>query len=548
MSDSTAVLYCRVSTARQAEEELPIASQRERCEDKARALGAAVLRVYCDEGLSGQRDDRPAFQAAILYCETHSPTYLITWSTSRFARNRLDAQLYKRRLGKTGTTLVYAGMDIDRETDGGWLTEGILELFDEFASRQIAADTRRSMIRAAKNGFWGGGSTPYGYRSMIAPDDPKRRRLSIVPEEAATVRRVFDLRVKGIGAKAIAMLLNNEGQNNRGRRWNKTSVLFMLRNPAMTGHIVFGRMINVNGSRIRTEPADWIIIPAHPPIIEQSLWDAVQRMLDAAADNTRSDGGSSPGSPKSTHLFTGLLRCGLCGASLQITTNKGRPRRYSYYVCRSAHEYADCSGRRFRSRELDDWLVDVLSADVLTPTNLRRLAHDIRERAAGWHADRAQRRRSVDAQIQTIARRNGKLYEVLEEYGRGAPNLGDLSQRLQENNRQLKKSQEEARAIDAEQPPRVTIYDHELVDLHNLLVEIMKEGYNPARTRDFFSSFIREIRVHSDHASIGYDPNLLIGNAVPSKKNWLPSAALLGTIVTIDVDLPKRLLASSRRR
>ena len=130
--------------------------------------------------------------------------------------------------------------------------------------------------------------------------------------------------------------------------------------------------------------------------------------------------------------------------------------------------------------------MDVLSADVLTPTNLRRLAHDIRERAAGWHADRAQRRRSVDAQIQTIARRNGKLYEVLEEYGRGAPNLGDLSQRLQENNRQLKKLQEEARDIDAEQPPRVTIHDHDLVDTHNLLVEIMKEGYNPARTRDFF--------------------------------------------------------------
>lgn len=204
MGEITAVLYCRVSTARQAEEELPIASQRERCEDKARALGATVLRVYCDEGLSGQRDDRPAFQAAILYCETHAPTYLITWSTSRFARNRLDAQLYKRRLRRAGTALVYAAMDIDRETDGGFLTEGIMELFDEYIVRQIAADTRRSMIRAAKNGYWGGGSTPYGYRSIIAPDDPKRRRLAIVPEEADIVRRVFELRANGMVAKAIA--------------------------------------------------------------------------------------------------------------------------------------------------------------------------------------------------------------------------------------------------------------------------------------------------------------------------------------------------------
>lgn len=548
MNDPTAVLYCRVSTARQAEEELPIASQRERCEDKARALGAAVLRVYCDEGLSGQNDARPAFQSAILYCETHSPTYLITWSTSRFARNRLDAQLYKRRLGKSGTTLVYAAMDIDRGTDGGWLTEGILELFDEFASRQISADTRRSMIRAAQQGFWGGGTTPYGYRSIAAPDDPKRRRLAIVPEESALVRQIFERRSDGMGAKNIAAALNADGHRNRGHRWNKTSVLVVLRNQAMIGHVVFGRTVTVNGARIRADPADWIIIPAHPPIIDRPLWDTVQRMLDADAANTRPTAGLPGGSPHSTHLFTGLLRCGRCGASLQIETAKGRSRRYSYYNCRSAQRAGSCLTRRLPARALDTWLVSVLSADVLTPGNLRALANDIRERSGRWHDERAQRRRTVDTQIQAIARRNSKLYEVLEEYGRDAPNLGDLTQRLQQNNRQLKTLQEEARVIDAEQPPRVTIQDGDLVDLHKLLVEIMKEGYNPARTRDFFSSFVREIRVEADHVSIDYDPNLLIGNAVPSKKNWLPEPALLGTLLVVRAELPQRFLSAGRRR
>lgn len=37
MPDKTAVIYCRVSTARQADEELPIQSQQQRCEDKARS-------------------------------------------------------------------------------------------------------------------------------------------------------------------------------------------------------------------------------------------------------------------------------------------------------------------------------------------------------------------------------------------------------------------------------------------------------------------------------------------------------------------------------
>jgi DNA invertase Pin-like site-specific DNA recombinase len=145
MPEKTAVIYCRVSTIRQAEEELSIQSQRQRCEDKARALDATVLRVYSDEGLSGQSGDRPAFQQAILYCETHNPTYFITWSTSRFARNRLDAQLYKRRLSQSGVTLVYAGMEIDRDTPDADVYGAEERSVKRFAAK--AEDFRHQVLR-----------------------------------------------------------------------------------------------------------------------------------------------------------------------------------------------------------------------------------------------------------------------------------------------------------------------------------------------------------------------------------------------------------------
>ena len=64
MPDKTAVIYCRVSTTRQADDELPIQSQRQRCEDKAKQLDAVVLKIYSDEGLSGQSGDRPALSAS----------------------------------------------------------------------------------------------------------------------------------------------------------------------------------------------------------------------------------------------------------------------------------------------------------------------------------------------------------------------------------------------------------------------------------------------------------------------------------------------------
>ncbi len=64
-----AVVYVRVSTARQAEDGLPIESQVEQCQAKAHALGARVLRVFRDEGLSGRTTRRPAFVEAMEFCE-----------------------------------------------------------------------------------------------------------------------------------------------------------------------------------------------------------------------------------------------------------------------------------------------------------------------------------------------------------------------------------------------------------------------------------------------------------------------------------------------
>lgn len=543
----TAVIYCRVSTVRQADDELPIQSQRQRCEEKARAMGATVLRIYADEGISGQSDSRPAFQQAILYCETHAPTFFITWSTSRFARNRLDAQLYKRRLGKAGVSLIYAGMEIDRESQGGWLQEGIMELFDEYASKQVAADTRRSMIKAAQSGYRCGGVSPFGYQAVPAPDDPKRRRLAIQPAEAAIVRRLFEMRAQGHGARGIAITLNDEGHFNRRHRWNKTSILALLRNQAVLGHIVFGRVVKENGTRYHAKPEDWIVVPAHPPIIERPLWDLVQQLLDRDAANTHSE--RERGSPHSTYLFTGLLRCSRCGASLQIETAKGRNRRYAYYNCRTAQRRGDCQTRRLPARDLDAWLFEVICADVLTPNTLRAVVAELRTLTGRWHHDRAERRRALDAQRQTIARRNGNLYEVLEEMGRDTPNLSDLTQRLRENNARLRDLEAQIERLDAEEPPRCEMAENDLADLAGYLVALLRQEYNSRKTRALFSDFIEKIMIERASVAIEYNPDRMIRaipaascRPVPSQLNWLPDRPLLGTQRLVR-ELPARMVA-----
>lgn len=211
MEEKTAIVYVRVSTARQAEEELPIESQIVACEKKAKTLDAKIVKIFADEGISGRSDVRPAFQDAIAHCEVFRPDYMITWSTSRFARNRVDAGLYKRRLEQAGVKLIYCSIDINLEDDSGWMTDSVLEIFDELYSRQISQDTKRSMMKNATEGYWNGGCRPFGFRVIPDPANEKRRRLAPDESEAAIVQKIFDLRIEGHGAKTLAFMLNAQG-------------------------------------------------------------------------------------------------------------------------------------------------------------------------------------------------------------------------------------------------------------------------------------------------------------------------------------------------
>lgn len=529
-----AVVYARVSTVRQAEDELPIHSQVDRCVEKAEALEATVDRVFKDEGISGTTDSRPAFRDAIDYCETFTPDYLIVWSTSRFARNRIDAGLYKMKLRRAGVELVYVSQPIDGSTDAGWMTESILELFDEFYSRQISADTLRSMIKNARDGFWNGGREPLGYRSVPALDNPKRKRLEIEPSEAWIVREVFALRLKDLGSSRIASNLNDRGILNRGKRWNRVSVASLLRNDSVRGMSVFGRKDRRSGGRLRPRD-EWIIVPAHDPIIDEETWSMVQDVMNSEIAEVNS------GSPHSTYFFTGILRCH-DGSSMQIESAKGRNKRYWYYNCRSAQK-GNGQPRRIQARDFDEWLAGIILQKILTPENLRGVLEDMNAACSSWARDHQRKMRDLQSSISTLQERNSKIFELFETLGKDTPNLGDVTKRLRSNNDKIKDLERRLEVFAKEQPPELTVTDQDISDLAESLRYIIKTNENPKKVRAFFRSFIREIRVADDSVEIEYHPEVLVQNrepiVVPSTANWLPEPALLGTRV-LAVNLPQR--------
>lgn len=514
-----AIIYARVSTSRQADDELPLQSQIEQCEKKAAELGADVVRRFVDEGISGATDRRPAFRDAIVYCETYEPAYLVTWSTSRFARNRLDAQLYKQRLERAGVKIVYVSQNIEAGTDSGHLLEGFLELFDDYYSRQVAADTKRSMMRNAQQGFWNGGSAPFGYEPQPAPDDERRRRLVPNTAEADIVARIFEMRLTGIGAKRIAQDLNEAGRSHRGKAWSKSSVLSVLRSEAVVGRVVFNRKDRKAG-RIRPRE-DWIIVESHPPIIDLATWERVQALIEADAPT------SHKGSHRSTWAFTGLLQCGGCGSSMQIETAKGRTKRYSYYNCRDSQVGKGCVSKRIRADILEEWLLEKVISEVLTTENLLSVITSLEAAAGRWAMETRRRRTALTQQLAELQTRNHNLYDVLELHGKDAPNLGDLTRRLQTNNARIKEVEQELELIEKARPPKVSVSEQQLQEMREFLADTIRTTQNNKKLRHFLQSYLQSVVITADgEVRIEYDPVALVqptgSSAVLSKGIWLP--------------------------
>ena len=512
-----AVIYARVSSENQAEEGLSVDSQIEACKRKAAELGATVLKVYRDDGVSGTTDARPGFRAAIAHCKIAEPELLIVWSSSRFARNQRDAIVYKDALAATGTRLVYASQGIDLWTDEGWLTDSVQQIFDEAYARQVSKDTRRSMISAASGGFFMGGRVPFGYQAVLAPDG-KRRRLAPHPIEAIALQGMFQQSLRGVGAYGIAVAMNAEGLTLRGRPWTKGAVLNILRSEVYMGEVIFGRF---DRKRRRRQPEEnWVRVQAHEPLIERQVFDQVRRGLAARAPTE----GRAPFN--ADHVFAGMMRCGLCQSSLMVATGTGRNGTvYSYYACRGDLQGRKCDFKRLPADRFDEWMMGELMRRVFTEENLRTVIKDLDTAAGDWVKERARRRTALVMELRSLEGRRAKLFEILETYGKDAPDIQSIGPRLRELNDQLQRLELALVRIEDEEGPKLGPLTTSPAEAAAVMRQLVLDCREPKALRAFVASIVLGIVVDLTEVRVDYSAECLVREGamvVHSTRDWLP--------------------------
>ena len=179
------------------------------------------------------------------------------------------------------------------------------------------------------------------------------KHYQIVPEQAALVRRIFDLYCSGLTITQICGELNSAGlTTNRGKPFCYSRVRNILNQEQYTGVYLFG---------------DYRIPDGMPRIIDDKTWEAARAMTKKTARHYETRTGD--------FLLTGKAFCGHCGKPMVGDSGTGKKgETYYYYTCQSRKRRAGCKKSSVRKDALEDAVINFLMDHCLTGEMMESLA------------------------------------------------------------------------------------------------------------------------------------------------------------------------------
>ena len=432
-------LYARVSTARQAENELSIPDQLQQMRDWCKREGHLIVREYVEPGATATDDKRPSFQQMMQDAMASPAPFelIVIHSLSRFFRDVVEFGVHEKKLKRNGVKIVSITQQTADDSMGE-MSRKMFSLFDEYQSKENSKHTSRAMRENARQGFFNGSRAPFGYRA-VATDIPgsrgrKKKRIEIDEAEAAVVRLIYDLYLHGdqcktVGIKEIVKHLTGKGLSLRGSAWSIQTVHRILSASAYIGEHYFNVRDSKTG-QIRPE-AEWIMFKS-APIIDRATFEQVRKMREA-----RAPGKIPPRVTSSPTLLTGLLKCGECGSNLTLAT--GKSGRFKYYKCTNRRNKGNhaCSSRSIPMQKLDDLVLSHLAEHVLSPQRLNQLISELRKRVKDSKQTEQEQINRINRQLKDIELRQARLLDAVETGN--IPNDASLQRRAQ----QLKAAREE---------------------------------------------------------------------------------------------------------
>ena len=238
-------LYARVSSEKQADENT-IASQiagyrKSYCNDGYQLLDEFK---FIDNGYSGSNLVRPALEKLRDQIAFGIIDKVYIHSPDRLSRKYAYQMILIEEFEKAGVEIIFLNFQQSDNPESQLLLQ-MQGMIAEYERSKIMERHRRGRIHAAKQGSINVlANAPYGYRYIDKHTGDGQASFEIVEEEAEIIRKIFNWigqERMTIGAVIRRLKENKIITKKRKAYWDRSTIWYMLKNPAYKGQAAFGR-------------------------------------------------------------------------------------------------------------------------------------------------------------------------------------------------------------------------------------------------------------------------------------------------------------------
>lgn len=366
-----AAIYCRLSEEDRnkspEDDSASIQNQKSMLVKYAISQGWDIYNIYSDDDYTGADRNRPEFKKLLEDARLHKFDIILCKTQSRFTRELELVEKYIHGLFPLWNIRFVSIVDnADTENRGNKKSRQINGLVNEWYLEDLSDNIKGVLTDRRKDGYHIGSFALYGYKK-----DPEKKGHLLIDEEAAQiVREVFQLFDAGYGKTQIARILNERGIPNpteykrrQGLRyrnpetkqstlWKYYSIADMLRNEMYIGNMVQGKRESISYKTKKSRPRPKEIWyrkeNTHEAIIEQGLWERVQKKLSEKA---------KPFDTGKVGIFARKVKCMNCGYFMR---SKKSHNKY-YLQCSTSFVAKDaCIGSFIPQEELKEYILSEL--------------------------------------------------------------------------------------------------------------------------------------------------------------------------------------------
>ena len=310
--------YCRVSTG---DEEQLTSYENQKAfytEKIMKNPEWTMVDVFADEGITGTSTcRRKDFLRMIRQCRQGKIDMILAKSVSRFARNTLDTISYTRELRSLGIAVIFEEQNINSIYPESEFLIALHAAFAQSESESISANVRWGKRQSIKDG-----KVTFQYKTLLGYEKGPDGNPVIIPEEAETVRRIFEWYLAGKSVRDIRLALVAGGFRNAvgTTDWTTSNLRSILSNEKYCGDALLQKTFVKDCISKKSIPNTgqlpmYLIENHHEGIVSREKYDAVQ------AEMARRKAAKSPSKRASTGLsaytsryaLSDRLVCGECG-------------------------------------------------------------------------------------------------------------------------------------------------------------------------------------------------------------------------------------------